>query len=167
MRLDSVTEGGLAYRSNQVEPDQIRLDRIQTASVMEIAGRRACKENIGEIPIIMEDNQMISTNESKVTILTPWMEVIGPFVELVVQDGVLLAEIAKHIVVLPLELKDGLTPHLGHRITILRTDIQGKEYLIRILADDKQDLPTLEDTSRNTVNLCKNGHLPNRCEVIG
>ena len=114
-----------------------------------------------------ETDRLIPNSKTKVTVLTPYMEVIGPFVWLEECDGALLAEIAKHIVVLPLELKDELTPHLGHRITILRTDIQGKEYLVRILADDKQDLPTLEDTSRNPVNLCKIGHLPNRCEVIG
>lgn len=77
---------------------------------------------------------MIS-NKLKVAILEPYMEVIGPFVELVEEDGVLLAEIAKHIVVLPLELKDALTPHLGHWIAILRTDIPGKEYLFRVLTE--------------------------------
>ena len=136
---------GLALkRCHDIRPDSAtikhvctRRDHIPAASGMEIAGRRSYKENIGVIPVDMEDHQMISTNNSKVTRLEPWMEVIGPFIELVEKDGVLLAEIAKHIVVLPLELKETLSVHLGHRIAILRTDIPGKEYLFRVLP--KQD----------------------------
>ena len=80
---------------------------------------------------------MISTNNSKVTRLEPWMEVIGPFVELEEQEGVLLADIAEHIVILPLDLKDTLMPYLGHHIGLLRTDISGKEYLVRNKAEEK------------------------------
>jgi hypothetical protein len=113
--------------------------------------QKELKENIGENPMIMEDKQMISAKKSKVTILTPWMEIIGPFAELIEQDGVLLAEIAKNIVVLPIEMKDALMPHMGSKIAILRTDIPGKEYLIQIIPEakslasdeiDKIDLPT-------------------------
>jgi hypothetical protein len=80
---------------------------------------------------------MSLTSKLKVTILEPWMEVIGPFGELAEKDGVLLAEIAKHIVVLPIEMKDALMPHMGSKIAILRTDIPGKEYLIRIIPEAK------------------------------
>lgn len=78
---------------------------------------------------------MISTDKSKFIRLAPYMEVIGLFTGLEEQNGMLLAEIARHIVVLPIELKDALTPHLGHRIAILHTDIPGKEYLFRVLPE--------------------------------
>jgi len=74
-------------------------------------------------------------HKSKVTVLVPWMELIGPFIRLEEQEGELLAEIADQIIVLPLELKDALTPYLGHWIAILRTDIPGKEYLFRVLTE--------------------------------
>jgi hypothetical protein len=83
----------------------------------------------------MEDHQMLFTNKSNVIILEPWMEVVGPFIKLSEQDGVSLAEIGKHIVVLPIELKDVLMPHLGCRISLLRTDISGKEYLFKVLPE--------------------------------
>jgi hypothetical protein len=74
-------------------------------------------------------------HKSKVTILSPWTEIIGPFIRLEEQEGELLAEIANHIVVLPLELKDALTPHLGSNVSLLRTDIDSKEYLFRVLLE--------------------------------
>ena len=76
---------------------------------------------------------MISTNKSDVIVLAHYMEVIGPFLDLEEQEDVLLAEIGIHIVVLPLELKEALSNHLGRRIAILRTDVPGKEYLFRVL----------------------------------
>ena len=87
------------------------------------------------------------------------MEVIGPFVELVEQDGVLLAEIAQHIVVLPIDMKDALMPHLGHKIAILRTDIPGKEYLFRVLPDGEKTAPVTAQ------NLCENERTPDSCEA--
>ena len=102
---------------------------------------------------------MISAKESKVTILTPWMEIIGPFAELIEQDGVLLAEIAQHVVVLPVELKDALMPHLGHKIAILRTDIPGKEFLFRVLPGGKKTAPVMAQ------NPCENERTPDSCEA--
>ena len=90
---------------------------------------------------------MISTNKSKVMRLGPWMEVIGPFVELEEQEGVLLADIAEHIVILPLELKGILMPHLGYHIGLLRTDISGKEYLVRNEAEEKSMASVEADVS--------------------
>jgi hypothetical protein len=103
---------------------------------------------------------MILTNKLKVTRLEPYMEVVGPLADLVEQDGMLLAEIAGHIVVLPLELKDALMPHLNRRISILRTDIPGKEYLLRVL-------PEREKTaSMAAQNLCENETVLNYAEAI-
>jgi hypothetical protein len=82
---------------------------------------------------------MKNDNKSRITIMTPFMEQNGPFVRLEEQEGELLAEIAKQIVVLPLELKDSLTPLLGRRIALLRTDIPGREYLFRILPENEAD----------------------------
>ena len=103
---------------------------------------------------------MISINKNKVVRLKHYMEVVGPFVELVEQDGVLLAEIAQHVVVLPVELKDALMPHLGSRIAILRTDIPGKEFLFRVLPDGKKTAPVMAQS------LCENGQPMNCAEVI-
>jgi hypothetical protein len=79
--------------------------------------------------------------KSKVTIMVPWVEVVGPLIWLKEQDGELLAEIGEHIIVLPIKLNEVLTPLLGHSIALLATDIVGREYLVRELAEDKQDLP--------------------------
>ena len=96
-----------------------------------------------------------------ITVLVPWMGVIGPFIRLEEREGELLAEIGEHIIVLPIKLKDVLTPLLGHRIALLATDIPGKEYLVRELPEDKQDLPTswnaivpgsLQETASMTVD---------------
>ena len=96
-----------------------------------------------------------------ITVLVPWMGVIGPFIRLEEREGELLAEIGEHIIVLPIKLKDVLTPLLGHSIALLATDIPGKELLVRELAKDKQDLPTswnaivpgsLQETASMTVD---------------
>ena len=102
---------------------------------------------------------MISINKNKIVRLKHYMEVVGPFVELVEQDGVLLAEIAQHVVVLPVELKDALMPHLGHKIAILRTDIPGKEFLFRVLPGGKKTAPVMAQ------NLCENERTPDSCEA--
>lgn len=73
-------------------------------------------------------------DRQNMTILSPYMEAVGTLAGLVEQDGVLLAEIARHVVVLPIGLKDELVPHVGRRIAILRTDIPGREYMIRVIS---------------------------------
>ena len=113
-----------------------------------------------EIYTNKEDIQVLSTSKMKATRLELYMEVVGPLVELVEQDGVLLAEIAQHVVVLPVELKDALMPHLGSRIAILRTDIPGKEFLFRVLPDGEKTAPVMAQ------NLCENGQPMNCAEVI-
>ena len=87
--------------------------------------------------------------KSKVTVLVLWMGVIGPFIRLEEQEGELLAEIGEQLIVLPIKLKDVLTPLLGHRIALLATDIPGKEYLVRELPEDNQDLPTSWNASEH------------------
>ena len=91
--------------------------------------------------------------KSKVTVLVPWMEVIGPFIRLEEREGELLAEIGEHIIVLPIKLKDVLTPLLGHRIALLATDIPGKEYLVRELQRINKISPHLG--TRSFLVLCR------------
>jgi hypothetical protein len=108
---------------------------------------------------------MKNNNKSKILIITPYMEQRGQFVRLEEHDGVLLAEIAKQFVVLPIDLKDALAPHLGERIAVLRTDIPGKEYLFRILPENNQESGG-EIMPMNIDGLCENEQILNCEEVI-
>lgn len=94
-------------------------------------------------------------NKSKASVPVPWMAHIGPFIQLEEQEGELLAEIGEHVIVLPIELRDSLIPHLGCKIAILHTDIETKEWLFRILAED-----TMKDS-------CENGQASACCAEIG
>jgi hypothetical protein len=114
----------------------------------------------------MENLYMVSKNKSKIIVLAPYMEVIGPFVEIDEEDGVLLAEIGKYIVVLPFELKEVLSPHLGRKITILRTDIPGKEYLFRVIPEREPE-PKQETGKMFANGLCEVERTPSCCEVEG
>ncbi len=104
---------------------------------------------------------MVRNSESKLTTFVPWMEVIGRLIRLEEQKGVLLAEIANHDVVLPLELKDPLTPHMGQRIALLRTDIPGKQYLFRVLPEFGEKNASMTDEC-----LCENEQISSSCEVM-
>jgi len=75
-----------------------------------------------------------------ILMLGPYHEVAGRVIRLEERDGALFAEIGKHIVVLPLELKGTISPHLGNRISALKTDISGLEYLIRVIPDPRADI---------------------------
>jgi len=62
--------------------------------------------------------------------LALWMEVIGQLLELIDQDGCLVARIGSVEVLLPSELKEKLASFVGQKIGILRTDI---DYRMRII----------------------------------
>lgn len=79
---------------------------------------------------------MIMFDKSRFIRLDQYMEVIGLFARLEEQDGMLLAEIAGYTVILPIEMKEVLAPHLGSRIGILRTDVKGREYVFRVFPDE-------------------------------
>lgn len=64
-------------------------------------------------------------------ILSPWMEAIGLFRELISDGGGLLADIGPVRVYLPLELEAELRPNIGKKIGILRTDDPVRPYRIR------------------------------------
>ncbi|MGD0952200.1 MAG: hypothetical protein ABR985_07375 [Methanotrichaceae archaeon] len=82
---------------------------------------------------------MILEKESKIVVLSLWMEIVGLLRHLEEQEDELLAEIGSQRVALPVELKEALCPRLGSRIAILRTDIPGKQYLVRDLPENKQN----------------------------
>ena len=64
-----------------------------------------------------------------------WEEAIGPLGKIWKENGFLKVRIGKIIVILPPEFEDVLEPLQGRRIAILRTDIEGKEYIARIVAE--------------------------------
>jgi hypothetical protein len=74
-----------------------------------------------------------------VRLLVPFEEVVGPFTSLKERNGALFVKVGKYMVVLPLEMKETLSPLLGRKCGIIRTDIPEKEYLIRVLSDPNSD----------------------------
>ena len=52
-------------------------------------------------------------------------------------QGFLMARISEVILALPTEMEDKLRTLIGTRIGILHTDIAGKEYLVRIIVEEK------------------------------
>jgi hypothetical protein len=64
-------------------------------------------------------------------------EAVGTLHGIDVDHGLLIARISKVILALPVELEAKLAPLMGTRIGILRTDILGKEYLVRRIPEKK------------------------------
>jgi hypothetical protein len=91
-------------------------------------------EHVGKATIGV--NVMLMVNEQRVLMLSHYMEAVGHLEDIVEKDCTLLAYVGGHIVILPVQLKDVLAPHIGRRIAIIRTDICGKEYLVRRLPEN-------------------------------
>jgi hypothetical protein len=68
--------------------------------------------------------------------------------ELTKDQGFLIARISKVTLALPLEMEGKLRPLIGKRIGILRTDIPGKEYLVRIFPEENS-LDEIDQTLQN------------------
>lgn len=85
---------------------------------------------------------MILERESKLVILDHWMEIVGLLHEIDNREGILFAVIGANKVALPLYLQDALLPHMGSEIAIIRTDLPGKEYLVRSIQEKK---PVMSD----------------------
>jgi hypothetical protein len=64
-------------------------------------------------------------------------EAVGTLCEMARKDGFLIVEISGFNIVLPLDIEVELALLIGKRVGILRTDIPGKEYLIRIIPEAK------------------------------
>ena len=69
----------------------------------------------------------------KIVVLSEYEECIGDLHRLEEYNGMLLAEIGKIVVALPVSLNDMMIPNLNRKIAVLRTDIPGKQYLLRVL----------------------------------
>ena len=62
-----------------------------------------------------------------------WEEIRDDLLEIHNQDGSLIATIGKIDVALPVELGSRLKEHIGHRIAILRTDL---DFRVRCLTEE-------------------------------
>ena len=67
-------------------------------------------------------------------------EAVGTLSEIAQEDGFLIAGISGLNIVLPLAMKAKLAPLVGERVGILHTDISGKKYLVRIIAEEKSSV---------------------------
>jgi hypothetical protein len=107
-----------------------------------------------------------NSESAKLTLTYPsywlryWEDAIGNLERIWRENGLLKAMIGKLILILPIELEEKLQPLQGQRISILHTDILGKEWLIRTFPDPRQE------TAQVNANLCENGQIPNCDEVI-
>jgi hypothetical protein len=80
---------------------------------------------------------MLSTPESnplKFYRLACFEEAVGILHDLTENEGILVADVGKVHLTLPLKLKESLWPLVGQRISILHTDLPKKEYLYRVLS---------------------------------
>ncbi len=64
-------------------------------------------------------------------------EAVGTLLGTAVEEGILIAQISRVRLALPLELEDKLQPLIGKRMGVLHTDIRGKEYLLRCIPETK------------------------------
>ena len=72
----------------------------------------------------------------KVHHLLPYEECPGPFSDLAIEKDGLIAHVGNVNLILPLEMEPTLRPFMGKRISILRTDIPHKQYIIRMLSEN-------------------------------
>lgn len=63
-------------------------------------------------------------------------EIVGILHEIMNQDDTPIALVGKIHLVLPSELEQSIRPLIGRKVTILRTDIPGKQYLFRVIPND-------------------------------
>ena len=68
--------------------------------------------------------------------LGSYEEAVGTLHGIDVDHGLLIAQISKVSLALPTELEAKLAPLMGTRIGVLRTDIPGKEYLVRSILEE-------------------------------
>jgi hypothetical protein len=84
----------------------------------------------------------MTTNQARY--LGTFEEAAGVLQELSVEQGSLRACVGPVRLILPKELMPLLRPHIGQRISILHTDIPGKEYLFRFLQKNKDNPERIE-----------------------
>jgi hypothetical protein len=66
--------------------------------------------------------------------LHTWEEVVGVLTGLVDEDGVLMVNIGRIALALPIDMADTLRPNIGQRCAILKTDDRARPYRFRIVA---------------------------------
>jgi hypothetical protein len=88
-------------------------------------------------------------------------EAVGSLHELTLEESLLVARIGSEILALPPEMEGKLKPFLKHRIGILRTDIPGKEYLVRVI-HEKGPNNNLGAISAEEVVRCRGQRIANR-----
>lgn len=85
-----------------------------------------------------------------------WEDALGRLEKIWMENGLLNAMISKIILILPPELEETLEPLLGQMISIIRTDIFGKEYLVRVIPEFGQ-----KNDSMTAYNFCEDEHISN------
>lgn len=80
--------------------------------------------------------------------LSDWEECLGVCSKVIAEDGILIAQVGKIHLALPLSLEQSLRPLIGQSIAILRTDIPGKTYLYRVLVE-KSNSEKIEEQRGN------------------
>ena len=81
-------------------------------------------------------HNMIELNSPKLHHPACFEEVAGILHGLTEDEGILVADIGKIHLALPIGMKESLQPLIGQKITILRTDIPNKTYLFRVLSEE-------------------------------
>ena len=78
---------------------------------------------------------------SKMYRLAYFEEAAGILHKIMEQDGALMVLIGRIHLALPLEQEQSLRPLIGQTITILRTDVPGKQYISRVIVkEDSKDV---------------------------
>ena len=98
----------------------------------------------------------MTIQEQKICHLGFYEEAVGILNELTEENGLLIARISDLALILPLEMEDKLRPLVGIRMGILRTDIPGRDYLLRVIP---------ETVSMTDQDLCKNEQMSVCCEA--
>ena len=68
-----------------------------------------------------------------------WEEGVFVLNNLEVKEGALFAGFNKIVLALPLEMEEKLRPYIGKRVSLLHTDIPGKQFLIRVISDQENN----------------------------
>lgn len=72
----------------------------------------------------------------KIHILEPYEEVVGELNGISLSEGSLIAQVGRISIVLPPNMDSQVRPHVGHKISILRTDLPEREFLVRTTTCD-------------------------------
>jgi len=77
-----------------------------------------------------------STESTRIHILEPYEEGLGRLNELSFSEGSLIAQIGRISIVLPPYMESQVRPLIGQCISILRTDLPEKLFLVRTITRD-------------------------------